>query len=240
VTAKDEMGYVGVLDSDPTDTRRKVIIDAKHGDEVRFQWFNIVNCWGVEPTRPKQVLATSHGQQHVNEPRKTTPFGLVVVENMGKPRKTWLSEYGWLLLLGVVFLIVYGIRGGGDTPPSSPSVSSVNATTDRVTVEPGDRRFQILHPQVDFPREGITIVTGFTEGGRRVVAETDGEGSCNIGLPDADVRYDDASKKIIAGREFPNNNPIFLTIYSDGSGGRLDQRTRDGSIETCGVMHPTF
>ena len=110
--------------------------------------------------------------------------------------------------------------------PTTTQTSAVEATP--------DRKIQILHPQRDVAgKDGaITIITGFSEAGQRIVATTDGEGTCGVGMPEGEF---DKNTHQFTGREFPNTNPIYLTIYSDGSGGQLEQLTRDGSTEKCGA-----
>ena len=81
-------------------------------------------------------------------------------------------------------------------------------------------------------RGTVTLITGFSEGGQRIVATTDGESICGVGMPEGEY---DKNTHQFTGREFPNTNPIYLTIYSDGSGGEIQQLTQDGSTETCGV-----
>lgn len=122
--------------------------------------------------------------------------------------------YGWALLILVIGLVIY-------SRSSDKPLSQTNA-------------LQVLHPQwvVAGKDDAITIITRFSESGQRIVASTDGESTCGVGMSEGEW---DKSAHQFTGREFPNSNPIFLTIYSDGSGGQLEQRTRNGSTETCGV-----
>ena len=151
--------------------------------------------------------------------------------------------YGWALLILVIGLVIYSLSS--DKPLSR--TNAAKEAPDRYSQPPersstqtnplqatADRKIRILRPQWDVAgKDGaITIITGFSESGQRIVASTDGEGTCGVGMSEGEW---DKSTHQFTGREFPNTNPIFLTIYSDGSGGQLEQRTRNGSTETCGV-----
>lgn len=154
---------------------------------------------------------------------------------MEKTENKW---YGWVILFVIVGLIIYS--QSSDKPvgtrlthryDQSPEMPTTQTNAVKTTE---DRRIQILHPQWDVAgKEGaITIITGFSENGQRIVATTDGESTCGVGMPEGEW---DKNTQQFTGREFPNKNPIYLTIYSDGSGGKLEQLTRNGSTETCGV-----
>ena len=159
--------------------------------------------------------------------------------------KTGTKWYGWVILALVIGLVIYS--QSSDKPVSQ--TNAVKATPGRYSQYPDkpasqtnapketpDKKIQIHSPQWDVAgKDGaITIITGFGEGGQRIVAVTDGEGTCGVGMPEGEW---DKSTHQFTGREFPNTNPIYLTMYGDGSGGQLEQLTRDGSTETCGVSH---
>jgi hypothetical protein len=135
----------------------------------------------------------------------------------------------WLISLAVISFGVH--KEALERYNQSPDMPTTQ--TNAVEATP-DKRIQILHPQWDVAgKDGaITIITGFSEGGQRIVATTDGEGTCAVGMPEGEF---DKNTHQFTGREFPNTNPIYLTIYSDGSGGQLEQLTRDGSTEICGA-----
>ena len=136
---------------------------------------------------------------------------------------------GSLLSLAVIF---FGVHK--EAPKRYNQAPDMPTTQTNAVEATPDRKIQILHPQRDIAgKDGaITIITGFSEGGQRIVATTDGEGSCGVGMPEGEF---DKNTHQFTGREFPNTNPIYLTIYSDGSGGQLEQLTRDGSTEICGA-----
>ena len=69
-----------------------------------------------------------------------------------------------MILILVVGLVIYSQAGAPQAPP--------------------DRKIQILRPHWDVAgKDGaITIITGFTENGQRIVATTDGGGTCDVGM----------------------------------------------------------
>jgi hypothetical protein len=90
--------------------------------------------------------------------------------------KTETKWYGWVILALIIGLVIY-------SQSSDKPVSQTNALQ---TTQ--DRRIQILHPQWDVAgKDGaITIITGFSESGQRIVASTDGEGTCGVGMSEGE------------------------------------------------------
>ncbi len=137
--------------------------------------------------------------------------------------------YGWLMLVGIIALVMY---------EAWPVHHTETQAEVQVETQP-DRRIQILHPQwAASGREGVDIISGFDEAGRRIVVTTDGEGTCMVGPEDPvfDPAHPGNPNPV---RVIPNNQPIILTIYSDGSGGKIEQRLADGTEDptrSCGVF----
>jgi hypothetical protein len=76
-----------------------------------------------------------------------------------------------LLSLAVIFFGVH--KEARERNNQSPDMPTTQTNAFEATP---DRKIQILHPQWDVAgKDGaITIITGFSEGGQRIVATTDG------------------------------------------------------------------
>jgi hypothetical protein len=147
--------------------------------------------------------------------------------------KTGTKWYGWVILVGIIALIIY------ETRPEKPVHTETQAELQRLEAESIKRRIQILRPQwAASGKEGVDIISGFDEDGRRIVVTTDGESTCAVGQPEPvfDHAHPENPTPL---REIPNRQPIILSIYNDGSGGKIEQRLNDGSTDLsrmCGVF----
>jgi hypothetical protein len=147
--------------------------------------------------------------------------------------KTETKWYGWVILVGIVALIIY------EAWPQKPVHTETQAELQKLEPQSIKRRLTIIRPQwAASGKEGVDIISGSDEDGRRIVVTTDGESTCAVGQPEP--VFDHAHpENPIPLREIPNTQPIVLSIYNDGSGGKIEQRLNDGSADatrSCGVF----
>jgi hypothetical protein len=157
-----------------------------------------------------------------------------------KSKGNWFGYLFWVAIIvgGIVYAQMSSNPTTSTTTSNPTAIPTTNTTTTPTSVPNlSERRMQILRPQWDVtgPDGAISIITGFGGAGERIVATSDGEETCGVGQPDNNFKYDKQTQKF-TGTEFPNHNPIFLTIYGDGSGGTIEQRKSDGSTDSCGVF----